>query len=972
MKEKQSLIRLISNFFRSDEDRVDDVQFNLAKKAHLFGAAAAIGSSLFYLFLYLQTGAWQTLANSFGVALALLLIGMGYISLLRGRSNLTSIFGLAAVIITYTPGELFWAEATIYNLLAGIILLVLVKLVLQIEMRKWAAASALFVGIVIIANVFEPFTRYNIKLSAALSFYIPFVTITLSLVGIWQLIQMFRSGSIRTRLVIAFLTVTIIPLILLAVVNNRLIQATLIENANQSLLIVASESAATVDDFISNNLLTVNSESKISVLSEFLSLPVSLRSQEENREPIQSTLRGLHRKDISRIISYALLDQNGFNVIDSIPVNVGTDESQTVYFRASFIDGLSFASGLIFAQDFTGEGFFAGASIYFSAPIISSDGELVGILRIQFDGSILQDTIARSNDAAGEESFGVMFQESEGSFLHIAHGIAPETLYTTLVQVDDSLITEALVEAGSLPALEDMAELSMELPELQQHLSRVDEEIFFSAADIATGDRINQVAVLRLTNNPNWIIAFFQPQDIFLSAAQQQSTISAILVVIISALVAGVAMVISQNFSRPIIQLTEVAQRVASGDLTARAEITSKDEIGILTSTFNSMTAQLDDVISNLETTVSERTHALERRASYLESAAEVGRTASEEQDLEKMLDIVAHLIADRFGFYHVGILLLDKKREYAELLAANSEGGWRMIARGHKLRVGEQGIVGSVTNTGEAKIEQTVAGEDAVHFANPELPYTRSEMALPLIGGGIILGALDVQSTEEEAFSEEDIVVLQVLADQVAMAISNNLLLTRIQDSVESERRAYGEVSGRAWIEKLQVHPAPGYISDRSGITEADRTLNREALEAYESGKTVVKNGTGNGKDNQSLTIPIKIQGNTVLGLLETNKPVEKGPWTPQEIELLESISDQLGVALENARLFEETQRQAERERITADVSRQIWSSTDIDKILQTAVEQLGSALNVSQGTIRLNVDEQKDNEQHDPGETL
>jgi len=167
-------------------------------------------------------------------------------------------------------------------------------------------------------------------------------------------------------------------------------------------------------------------------------------------------------------------------------------------------------------------------------------------------------------------------------------------------------------------------------------------------------------------------------------------------------------------------------------------------------------------------------------------------------------------------------------------------------------------------------------------------------------------------------------------------------------------------------------VHPAPGYISDRSGITEADRTLNHEAIEAYESGKTVVKNGTGNGKSNQSLTIPIKIQGNTVLGLLETHKPVEKGPWTPQEIELLESISDQLGVALENARLFEETQRQAERERITADVSRQIWSSTDVDKILQTAVEQLGSALNVSQGTIRLNIDQQNDKDQQDPGETI
>ena len=107
------------------------------------------------------------------------------------------------------------------------------------------------------------------------------------------------------------------------------------------------------------------------------------------------------------------------------------------------------------------------------------------------------------------------------------------------------------------------------------------------------------------------------------------------------------------------------------------------------------------------------------------------------------------------------------------------------------------------------------------------------------------------------------------------------------------------------------------------------------------------------------------------VLGLLETHKPVEEGPWTPQEIKLLESIGDQLGSALENARLFEETQRQADRERIAADVSSQVWSSTNVNTILQTAVEELGRALNASKGTIRLaSSDDQAGSHELDSGE--
>lgn len=970
MTENRFSFQSFRELFRSARSTPDDEQFNLAKRVHLVGAAAAISSSVFYFFIYLQTGAWQSLANSIGVALAMVSIGAGYISLLRGNTKLTATFGLSAVILAYVPGELFWAEATIYNLTAGVILLILVAFVLQINLRKWATATSIFLGLVVYANLFEPFERYNINLSPALSFYIPFIAISLTVAITWQLARVFQVGRIRTRLVIAFMGVAIIPLVILATINNRFIRNTLIENANKALFIIASESAATVDDFISSNLQAVKSEAETSAFVEYLSLPSILINQEVNREPIQASLIALQLTDPSRIISFALLDRNGINLIDSSTGNVGNDESQSDYFQASFNDEITFATQVIFSQDFSESESLSGASIYFSTPIIANNGEAIGVLRVQYDASVLQDIIVGSNDLAGEESFGVLFQEVGGRHLHIAHGIAPETLYTTMIGFDPSTDMEGMQAEGELPSMEGMDDMSMGLEGLHGSILLVDEETFFVATDVATGDRLNQVAMLRLSSKPNWIIAFFQPQDIFLSAAQQQSAASVALVIVISLVAAGAAVIMSQIISQPITRLTEVAQIVASGDFSARAPVESKDEIGILAGTFNSMTEQLDDVISNLEDTISERTQALERRAAYLESAAVVGRTASDVQDLDEMLVIVAQLIGDRFGFYHVGILLIEETGKFAVLRAANSEGGWRMIARDHKLRVGEQGIVGSVTSTGEARIEQNVAGEDAVHFANPELPYTRSEMALPLISGEEILGALDVQSTEEEAFTQEDVTILQVLADQVAMAIGNKLLLVRVQESIEAERRAFGELSSQAWVERLQMRVTPGFISDESGISKISGELNAEAKEALESGRSVAYSGDTNGQVNQPLAVPIKIHGNVVLGLLETHKPTEEGPWTSQEIELLESIGDQLGSALENARLFEETQRQAERERIAADVSSQVWSSTNVNSILQTAVDELGRALNASKGTIRLTSDESDGNQELESGE--
>jgi GAF domain-containing protein len=263
---------------------------------------------------------------------------------------------------------------------------------------------------------------------------------------------------------------------------------------------------------------------------------------------------------------------------------------------------------------------------------------------------------------------------------------------------------------------------------------------------------------------------------------------------------------------------------------------------------------------------------------------------------------------------------------------------------------------VGYVTGTKQPRIQQRVVGDDSVYFDNPDLPMTQSEMALPLIVGGELIGALDIQSTVEEAFKDEDIAVLQVLADEVAIAINNTRLFEQLQESLEIERKLYGDLTKEAWttIQKESVEDF-NVKSDNSGVRFIDQEIRKESSQAIREGITVQSSPTDDGQI-YPISIPVKVRGGIVVAVIETYKPAVAGPWLSQEINVLEAISEQLGIALENARLFEETQRLAHREAISSEVVSRIWSSTNIDTILQTAIQELGRALNVSQGAIRLN----------------
>jgi GAF domain-containing protein len=350
---------------------------------------------------------------------------------------------------------------------------------------------------------------------------------------------------------------------------------------------------------------------------------------------------------------------------------------------------------------------------------------------------------------------------------------------------------------------------------------------------------------------------------------------------------------------------------------------------------------------SELEQRVTERTEQVNRRAIQLQASSEVGRAISSLSDLSELLDRVTTLISERFGYYHVGVFLLDQSGENAVLRASNSQGGRQMLEREHSLPVGSKSMVGFVTQYREPRIAMDV-GRDATHFDNPDLPQTRSEITLPLIAGGSLLGALDVQSIEPAAFTKDDISVLQVLADQVAIAIENATLFAESHTALEVAKRAYGELSREAWSKLLGGRINYGYHSDSNGnVHPVEEGWSSELIRAKREGHTVAM-------DDKTLVVPFKIL-DLPAGIVKLKKPTADKKWTEREINLIESLVGNLGEALESARLYEDTRRRAERERIAADISARIRESLDVDTVLQTAVLEMRRALNLDEITIRL-----------------
>ena len=565
--------------------------------------------------------------------------------------------------------------------------------------------------------------------------------------------------------------------------------------------------------------------------------------------------------------------------------------------------------------------------VTWSAPFFDKSGKFKGVATADIAFSQTQNIV--NGIVVGKSGYAFML-DSKGTILGMG---ANGGEYNTMV---DSMTTAALS-----PKAEGWSGLIS---------SMLNGDTGFAEAVDPQGRSV-YVAYTPIGLDTGWSLGLAFPQaELFQKASQLQNTLGVYALII--ALVFGIFLFLyTRSITEPLRTLAQHVSNFSTDKINRSIEpiqINTRDELEDLSNIFQRITTDLLTTFSNFEERIAERTRETERRSILLKAVADVGKAITSFRDLTELLQQTTYLINENFGYYHIGIFLLDEHKEYAVLSASNSEGGRRMLERGHKLKVGETGIVGYVTQNAKARIALDV-GLDAVYFDNPDLPDTRSEMALPLIVSGQILGALDVQSTEPQAFTNEDSATLQILAEQLAVAIQNANLFDETEKALEASRAAYSEVSREAWTKILHNQPRIGYIATPPTTVRSQSDIVEPSIaKAFETGDVII------GTDNLTISIPVKVRGQTI-GAIRLKKAEIADAWTQEEINLAISLSDQISGALESARLYRTSQQTGARESLVSDISSRISAISNTDIILRETVQELGQALGDASVTFQL-----------------
>lgn len=359
----------------------------------------------------------------------------------------------------------------------------------------------------------------------------------------------------------------------------------------------------------------------------------------------------------------------------------------------------------------------------------------------------------------------------------------------------------------------------------------------------------------------------------------------------------------------------------------------------------NQLAHDLELEQSQLERRIEERTAEIERRLLQLRTAAEINRTISSILDIRQLLPQVCELVARRFDLYYVGVFLVEnvasggdtlrdipaKPIPFAILAAGTGEAGKRMLDDGHRLAVGGDSMIGWCTAHKQARIALDV-GLEAVRFNNPFLPETRSELALPILAQNVVLGAMTVQSRQPSAFDQDDIIVLQSIADSLASAIENARLFAEVQTNLEEIRNLHRQYLEQSWNEEVAKR-------NRLEFTFEEPTASPE-------------------QRARQLEVPILLREQPI-GKIKLESPISAEEpaidWTPEELALIDAVTAQTALALENARLFDEVKAKAHQEELLNQIISKSQDSLSLDRVMKIILQEVVKNLQVSRASIRL-----------------
>lgn len=835
----------------AEERHLDEQQeLNLRARRLRWGAPlvalVALGLSAAASSLWAQFNAWQGLVLAGGYLLWAAGALVAWYLAGQGRAR------LAARLILYpmlAMGGLAGALlAKIQLLLAGAVLLVGWPLCFLVFARRrvyfWVGVIFAGAGLTYLVG-FLPFMP-RVAIPSLQKEWIqaltPAFVAALVLVMLWQAFFVSYQRSMRWRLLVSFVLIAFLPSILITVASINLGVRQGREQVLNQLTSVITLKEAEINFWITDLQLDLKSllaqEDTLMRLRLIQEVQPGTTLYIESYNRLQLRFTGLV-EETQRFEEIFLVNTAGKVVVSTNTLREGRVYADRPFFTRGLL--LSYVESP-HQDDLTGK-----RSVFASAPVLNERGNVVAVL------------VGRAN----LNQLSAIMAERAG---------LGNTGETYLVGADGLPVTRLLFGDVTQP---------IALP----HIQRVARDWFPESGLYVNYNGQPVLGVYRWVAPLGVVLAAEQTQNEAYQGLRNTLVVS-VVVALVSVLGSiAAALIITTDISRPLALLATVAERVAAGDLTQTVGLVRRDEIGRVAQTFDSMTGQLRILVANLEARVQERTRLLEQRSAQLSAAAQVAREATAEQDVQTLLERTVRLISERFNFYHAGIFLIDEKREYAVLRAASSDGGRRMLARGHRLAVGQVGIVGSVAASGEARIALDV-GADAVFFNNPDLPLTRSEMAVPLKVRGTVIGVLDVQSTEVAAFTEADVELMQVLADQLAVAIENANLLAQAQQRLRDIEVLLQRQTAEGW-RRLAQSATLAYTFDGALVTP--HTLPAELM-----------------LPQRTISAPIVLQGQK-LGQIDLVLPDR--PPRPQDQELAMALAEQLALALDSARLFRETQ---------------------------------------------------------------
>lgn len=834
-------------------------------------------------------------------------------ALRREKLDLAGYWVLAAIWAELGLSELIWLTEPVFIITIALLMLPVGALALPGKWAAWLATIGLYLGWVLLVNRFEPLPRRAITESSE-QLFIQFLLIgILAAAIIWQYTTVRR----RFRTIRGQLLITFVPMVMLmaAVIGGSaflVARSQVRHQVENQLESVATLKEAEIHSWIDGLKINLN----LVVSGEQLGQHMQniLAQGEVDPEIYEGAYSSLQKRLLWAVEQMGLFEEmfimnlQGRVILSTDPTQEGKVHIRESYFQPAlegpYVQPPSYSPSL------------EETSVLSARPLKDTSGSTIAILVGRTNIDALNEVML---ERAGLGETGETYLVGNNHVLLTDSRFKAQERIYAHTQGADAAIKDHINGAGQYQSYRYIPVVGVYrwLPELQVALM----------AEQSTDEAYRGIT-----------------QILLLDAG---IGVGSVLVVIIASLI------LTQNIVEPLTRLAETAQKIAAGDRERIAQVEHKGEVGTLARSFNSMTRQLRDLIGGLEQRVAERTQELEQRSAYLEASAEISQAASSILDREQLMREVVELIRERIDLYYVGLFLIEGS--WAVLQAGTGEAGQAMLDRDHQLEVGGESMIGWSTAHGQARIAQ-VAQEDAVRLATPELPETRAEAALPLRSRGEIIGALTVQSDRPGAFDEATLAVLQTMADQVAVALDNARLFAETQEALEAERRAYGELSRQAWSELLRARTDWGYDYGHHSLVPARSDWSPEMQEAERTGQIVQGKVSSdrNGREELTLAMPLRVR-EQVVGVMSFHKDGAEGNWSDDEIRMLEALLEELGQALESARLYEDTQRRAARERMTREITDKMRRAASVESIVQTAVDELYEALGTTRAFVQL-----------------